>query len=568
MATYQDWNNAIINYATQGLSIGARVFLSVDNETLEAIGYTFGSPRPSQGWTQDFIKSIRNICVFRERIQFSRFTKPSLRDTQQRPRYVAFLAAMVLAANNMGDEVEERVIDPKDFYTHFNKLLGLYNQQGRPEGLKNTDNDEKLWMDWSGWLRSQGFLPTAHSGEGAYKYIEYPISQTLLRQSDKNKLWRHFTNSAWRKDYDEVLLIQKVRRDSQYLTKHLQQILDPKGDMWLRSYDAISNACFEVYEDWRESDGSDLRLSTNGPRLRTSLDARIYRTEDYFSGIVEYRIFPRQTRHSISGEIQAQYNNTLYTFSEDRRGWYVPLWTLDGNALNTGQKVTILSKNTAITTMYLPARDFWVLTLDPDTPESGIFASWDKSIELGAKFILLVREAVRTDLNKLREEGLLEWQNSSPIFDGWYEYHKVTVQSEPQAWASINLRHDSLRLTLQPRTTFSVNFVGGLRAPRGSGWFIGHEPQLSLASFFPEAELSIFNESEELVYTSTIEAGKLVKIPWEKSGNYRVVVKQNGQSDEKIVRILAWTNTAQREMDFDLVARENNFVIYGAFVRN
>jgi len=567
MATYHEWNNAILNYVTQGLSIGARVFLSIDNEKIEAIGFTFGTPRPSEGWSQDFIRSVRSVCVYRERIQFSRIIKPSLRDTQQRPRYVAFLAAMVLAANNMGDDIEEKTIDPKDYYTHFNNLLDLYGQDGRPEGLKGTDIDEKLWLDWSAWLRSQGFLPTAHSGEGAYKYIEYPISQTLLRQSDKNRLWRHFNNSVWRKDYDEVLLIQKVRKDSQYLTKHLQQILDPKGDMWLRSYDAISSACYEVYEEWRESNGGDVRLSGTGPRIRTSLDARIYRSEDFFSGLVQYRIFPRQIRQSFSAYLQAEYKGVQYSFTEDRPGWFAPLWPLDGNILSTGLKIPITSKNSPITTMYLPARDFWVLTLDPDTPDSGIYASWDKSIDLGTEFILLVHERITSDLNKLKDEGLLEWQTKTAVFDGWIEYQGVTVQSEPQAWNIVNLENDSLRLTLQPHTIFSINFIGGLRAHRGNGWFVGHEPRLSLASFYPGGELNVFNENEEMIHTSSIEAGKQVNIPWQGSGNYRVVVELNGQSDEKIVRILDWTNTTPRLMDFDHIAEENKFSIYGAFVR-
>ncbi|MBZ0098584.1 MAG: hypothetical protein K8F30_05845, partial [Taibaiella sp.] len=282
MPTYQDWNDVLIKYTLQGLSLGSHVFLSIDEEAIEIIALLFNEPRPPHGWVEEFKRVVRNRCIYNEEVNVPRFAQP-LRDTRKYPRYVPFLAAMVLAAHNMGDESGEKPIDPKDFYTHFNTVLGLPDRQGRTEGLRGSDADEKLWQDWSMWLRSQGFLPTARSGDGAYKYIGYPISQALLRQSDKNKLWRHFKQANWHKDYDEILLMQRIRRDAQYLTTHLHEILDSKGDMWLRSYDAISRACYEVYEDWREAGDTASRTGQATARLRTSLDARLYRTEDYFT---------------------------------------------------------------------------------------------------------------------------------------------------------------------------------------------------------------------------------------------------------------------------------------------
>jgi hypothetical protein len=568
MSTYHEWNNAIINYAVQGLSIGAHVFLSIDDETLEAIGFTFNGPRPADGWTEDFRRSIRSHCVHKNRINFSRFINPSLRDTQDRPRYVAFLAAMVLAAHNMGDESEEKLIDSKDFYTHFNNILGLPEQQGRSEGLKGSDVDERLWQDWSAWLRGKGFLPTARSGEGAYKYIGYPISQALLRQSDKNKLWRHFNHSNWRKNVDEVLLMQHIRRDSKYLTMHLEEILDPKGDIWLRAYGAISSACYEVYENWRESDGNDVRLATSVPRMRTSLDAGIYRSSDPISGLIEYRIFPRQTKQSIQAELTIKYDGFNDKLKEDRQGWYAPLWNLDEEQLTSGLEAEITSQNSAITLLFLPARDFWVLTIDPDTPDSGIYASWDKGIELGTEFILLGSQKVHDDLIKLRDEGLLDWQAVLPVFDNWLEYQGVIVQSEPEAWMSLELNIDALRLTLQPRTTFSIGFVEGLRAPRGSGWFVGHGPKLNLASFLPDAYLTVFDESEDVIFSATIEPEHLIEVPWGQSGNYRVLLEQNGQSDEKIVRLVNLADMDPRSMDFDQIADKFNLSIFGTIVKD
>lgn len=566
MATYHQWNNAIIVYVTQGLNVGARVFLSIDDEALETIGFSFGLDRPRLGWSQDFIGSVKILCLHRGQISLSRFIKPALRDADDKPRYIGFLAAMVLAAHYMGEEHEDKPIDPKDYFTHFNRLLDLTDQQGRPKGLASGE-DEKLWLDWSAWLRSRGFLPTARSGDGAYKYVSYPISQALLRQSDKNKLWRHFSHNNWCKNYDEVLLMQRIRRDTQYLTTHLQDLLDPKGDMWLRSYDAISTACYEVYEEWRESDGSDVRQEASGLRVRTSLEGKIYRVEDFLSGSIDYRLYPRQPRQLTHAEITVDYQGENYVLEQDRPGWYMPLWSLNKPQLEEGMKTPVHSANSAIKNLYLPARDFWILTLDPDTPESGIYASWDKGVELGTEFILLIKKQLRSDLNTFQQEGLLEWQSVNEVFDGWYEYVGTTILSEPEAWATLNTGNETLRLTLQPRTTFSINLIGGLRAPRGAGWFIGHAPQVSVSAFLPDAYLSVLDENDEMVFEKSVEAGQAIEIVFPRPGNYRVIVEQSGQIDEKLVPILDWKESAPRPMDFEAIAGELNRGVYGALVR-
>ncbi|GAB4514743.1 MAG: hypothetical protein OHK0046_17250 [Anaerolineae bacterium] len=565
MPTYQDWNDALIKYTLQGLSLGSHIFLSIDEEAIEIIALLFNEPRPPHGWVEEFKRIVRNRCIYNEEVNVPRFAQP-LRDTRKYPRYVPFLATMVFAAYLMGED-EDKNINSNDYFTHLNSVLGLEGKRGRISGLTRGE-DGKLWEDWANWLRTSGYLPTAYPGEGPEKYKKYPKSQTLLRKADKDKLWRHFTHANWRKDYDEIILMQRIRRDVQYLTTHLQEILDPKGDMWLRSYEAISRACYEVYEDWREAGETDSRTGQATVRLRTSLDARLYRTEDYFTGTVEYRLFPRQARQAASITVNVLYEGVSYPLSEDRPGWYMPLWSIDTGQLTNGFKLPLISSNSQLQHLYLPARDFWVLTLDPQIPESGVYASWDKGVEIGSPFILLAREALRADLVKLKNEGLLEWESVSSIFDGWNEYRGVTVQAEAQVWASITLENDELRLTLQPRTNFSLAFTGGLRAPRGSGWLVNHGPKVSLASFIPEAELAVYTEDDEVVFSDSIEAGKTIEIPWGMPGSYKVIVTQDGHSDERVVRILDWSEMDMRPLSMDEFPSEENFGIYGALIKD
>lgn len=567
MTTFPQWNEAIINFTLSGLSIGSRVFLSIDDATLEAIGSTFSEPRPQTGWIEDFKRSVRHQCVVGDEIRLARFTSP-LRDSRNFPCYIPFLAAMVLAAHNMGDAGDDHNIASHDYFTHFNSVMGLSDQQGRPKGLA-TGEDGNLWEDWNRWLRTQGFLPTAVPGDpGAYKYTRYPISQTVLRQSDRNSLWRHFTDRSWRKNYDEVLLMQRIRKDAQYFTRHLREILHPDSDMWQRSYEAISLACYEVYEDWREAGGTASKTQATA-RVRTTLDAGLYRTADYFSGTVEYQLFPRQPRHAASIALSVQYQGDSHPLSEDRPGWYAPLWSVDWHQLTHGIKLPLESSNSYLQHLYFPTHDFWILTLDPQMPESGIYASWDKGVEIGNPFILLAKEKLSADLIRLKNEGLLEWESSNTIFDDWREYRGVTVQAEERAWASISLgENDDLRLTLQPRTNFNLTVTGGLRAPRGLGWLVGHGPQVSLASFIVEAELAVYTEDDEKVFSSPIEAGTMISIPWGAHGNYKIVVTQNGRSEERVVRILDWSELDIRPLDAALYPSEDNFGIYGALVKD
>src|SRR5690606_5108749 len=160
----------------------------------------------------------------------------------------------------------------------------------------------------------------------------------------------------------------------------LQEILDSKSDMWLRSYEAISHACFEVYVEWREADTAREKGTISAPRTRTSLDAKLYRREDFVSGHTEYLLFLRQIRQSISAELSVEFHSEIYNLIEDRPGWYMPLWIVDAEQLSNGLRLPLHSTN-SLQYLDFPSREFWVLTLDPETPESGIYASWDKGVE-------------------------------------------------------------------------------------------------------------------------------------------------------------------------------------------
>ena len=193
--SYKKWNSAIIDYVTHGLTTDKPVFLFIDDEIIEIVGLMSGEDRPPDGWRNDFVRCVKMQHVRGGRISI----QYPWRDREGQPRYVPFLAFMVLVASYMGDGQDDRLLSPIDYFTHFNELAGLEAQRGRPEGLRPRDGvyvDEQLWFDWSSWLYSQGLWPTILPNETVDKKVDYAISQALLRQSGQESALAAFYADA------------------------------------------------------------------------------------------------------------------------------------------------------------------------------------------------------------------------------------------------------------------------------------------------------------------------------------------------------------------------------------
>ncbi|MHC5828033.1 MAG: hypothetical protein ACYT04_72120, partial [Nostoc sp.] len=130
------------------------------------------------------------------------------------PQGVAFLGAMVLAANEMVDEEE---ISEENYFKRLKAVLGLpTSENGRPPGMKfGKQGEEPLWEDWNLWLMINGFMPSAHRGCGGRIYINYSISQSLVRRTDKNRLVQLFNEKQWTAQWDAMTLFAGVRREAQ-----------------------------------------------------------------------------------------------------------------------------------------------------------------------------------------------------------------------------------------------------------------------------------------------------------------------------------------------------------------
>ena len=102
MTTYTEWNQALIDYFISGVPRGTKVYLSVDEDIIEHIGYNFiDSSLTAINWLDNFKNAVKRRVIVDEQVDLKRLRG---RNTQGFPQGIAFLCASVLAASYMGEE--------------------------------------------------------------------------------------------------------------------------------------------------------------------------------------------------------------------------------------------------------------------------------------------------------------------------------------------------------------------------------------------------------------------------------------------------------------------------------
>ena len=533
MASYQEWNQALAKYFLNGVPLGTKIYLSVDRDTLELIGQSSFSFLTATNWSEDFRSAVVKQVIFDDEVNLENIKGI---DNNSPPRCVAFLAATVLAAYQMADEEK---ISEINYFERLREIFGLLgNGHGRPLGMKpGSEAEEPLWKIWNNWLWEQGYVPSAKQGNGLrQKFINYPISQCLLRQADKDWLWEFFTNKQWKTSWEAQTLFTKIRCEKKNLPNHLKDLVTNNR----QRFEAVAEAIHEVYQQWLiTGDCSSVKQHREKRNWNTNLFAGIYRTEHPFLGQVEYYIYPKQQRGRQLDIVEVQSQNAKEKLREDRPGWYLPLQdTLSVKDLDEGIRYSILSLS-QIEQLVLPARDFWILIPDPENPDSGVYASWGTP-ELGTKFILLCKQELLPDIERLRGECLLEWDGELQTVDKqstWVELHQCMVIS--QAWDAVLAVNQELKDALQPIVRLSISFSGGLRVPNQRGWLEGYPPQITIFGFAPKAEIEVTRLIDgEVILTRSQKTNQAEPLELNKPGSYLVRATYSTEVAERVINIL------------------------------
>jgi hypothetical protein len=553
---YDHWNHTLIKFVTAGKRKGDAVFLSIDDDSIRLL-----TEQPSSGDGSpltDFYQAVRKRVVYDKKVNLRSLGG---RNTSfKEPKGVAFLAAMVIAASRMAaEEDEEQDVAANDYFSRLRDVLGMEGQ-GRPKGME-SGAEESLWEDWARWVKERGFLPTAHSsGDGPKKFISYPLSQALLRGADKDRLRRLFTEKHWTHDWDADTLILQVKREAQYLTKHLQKLLTSDAER----LQAVTEAIYDVYEDWDGSKSS--AQSRSGQTGSRYIRAGLMRSANVFTGAVTYNIYPRIPAKWQADKLSVRNSTEQHTLFVERPGWYMPFHQMSEHELSHGIEFKI-EQSPGLEKLIVPERSFWVLTPDPDDPDSGAYASWGHPT-LGTIFIILCRSQLFPQIKHLRDESLVYWPGEPQDIFGtgeWLEIDQCQIRS--QAWGGVEIENQELYDMLRPKENLSISLSGGLRSPDGNGWMEACGPAITIFGFQSTVDVTIsrLNESDCL-WENVQLTNQPFSFDWPRVGDY--LIKATGTSEHKsrLVRIVSWDSIRRTSVSQPERVAINGWHICGALI--
>jgi hypothetical protein len=531
------WDDALLAHFVFEAAAGDRVFLSVYEEVLNRLG---------QGWernSDDFLALVQRRWVRwvrrqgkkpRQEVILRLFDVPALGPEE----YVTFLAAMVLAAHWMETEVKEsagpggvsQVIDEKNYFKRLRQVLALEleDEQVRPRGLRDYE-DAIVWRHWADWLEAKGRGATARLGRGGRRYINYPLSQTLLRDGDRSwlarRFWEDVRGGLLSRVYDPDMLIGWMdAHRGRFHRARLWQLLDQR-EQQLR-YEATVAAVFDVYSsvDW-DANLEEGGETTTGPIRR--LTAGVYGEQDPFMGNVAYSMYLRQPRGQDGQGLKITWSGVEAAFRPERPGWFTlafPSGQLPANSLT----LEVVTPCTAIRAIIFPEKPFWVLVGDPRTVGTGVFATWALRPVPERPFVLLCRTHLQDVLEQLRGQQLVDWEGipADLTNGGWLEYRGVQVHGAQWRIRINDFDEDAQALIkrIRPEPGGTIRLEGGLEAPdRQEGWMQDYLPQVIVEAPEGLAEVSLVNlQTRESGPGMRVRANEPLDLPALLPGFYRI----------------------------------------------
>lgn len=561
MPIYRDWNNAIADHFARTTPRGGAFYLAVDEDALNEIGAT-AFPRAPSDAAADFERAVRSLCV---RSGVVRLPSVQRNPRTNAPRCLAFLAAMSLAAHKMAPEDD---IGEHNYFTRLREILGLTDGDGRPDGMEIPPGEpapeEKLWRALNVWASQKGWQPTAEPGTNNFrKYINYPISQALLRDGDKGKLERSFRNAvrALGRNADREKVAAWFVNNSDDLTSHISNLARDAAER----FDSVIDAVYDVYAsiDW-DADPDGETAPSPGTRM-TALSAGLYRRFRRRSGAVYY-LYPRRRSRSASG-LSAIRNGEPAPLRQNSDGVFSPLWEVDPAG---GQAWEVVG-DPAVSEMRLPERDFWVLTRDRPDDKSGPVASRG-SPRLGEPFLFLCKDRFAGDMMALRRARLLQWEGepeSLPRYNGWVEFRECVALSADWS-AAIGYAPANLFNELRPTNRASISLPGGLKARERDTWIEGCAPYLKVASQDACHVLvsNVSNIDRELEIDETAAPdSEPIDLSALEPGDYRIEVFVGGKrADRRPIKIVSWDSLTPAEPSVAYETLVGEFTLRGALL--
>lgn len=182
--SYDAVNGAINNVFFDGRFAGQPVYLSMDNGIRDEIA-TLLAVDP-ETVADAICESVRSTLPRKGEL-YSRHTAAAkfwrLRGRQGPPPFSALLFTQAFAAEQME---EEGSFASHNYYYRLSKVTG----RDREELKVPMRAAEFMWMDLNEWLKANNYVlgrPTAFTNGSTFRYVDWPISQAIVRASDRDR---------------------------------------------------------------------------------------------------------------------------------------------------------------------------------------------------------------------------------------------------------------------------------------------------------------------------------------------------------------------------------------------
>lgn len=266
MLNYDRINKAIFKYYFTDRIHGEYVFLSMDDFDLKEIANS--------------LKSTPKEILLELKLTLRDGWKKVLKiQSDQTPYFLGLIALQTYAAYKMQNDAQftERAFNPRLL-----ELLGYEKSDNQSIQRLFKDCQELLWSKYKKWLEKNQLLHNIpKKKQGAWKYVQYPLSQAFFNSWDLKILTGYFDHvgldayDAIHKD-DFFQLIELNSIPDRFLTPHSKKIIsNPDIDNPL-----LKEQIFSFYQVWdgkifipipKDGDREDEHLTIMQPRPRLSM---------------------------------------------------------------------------------------------------------------------------------------------------------------------------------------------------------------------------------------------------------------------------------------------------------
>ncbi len=366
MVTYEQWNKAIITHFFEDGEPGQIVFLQTDTDTIFEIAEKFNFRMTNAADAVESLKvAVRNKVIVAgfEQVTLSQInpTDPDswTYSSQKDPPQAAFLALTVLAASEMekSDEASQT-----NYYVQLNKLLFDKPYRGCPKGI-HLWQIEKCWKYLQKWA-SYEYDTDLYLTEGAsnYRYVWYPISQSLVSKHDRRSVYQlfHRYNLTPFSDFPDDRLEEALdywAHSSAFAGKIRRYLSNP---FYKKS---ILGQVKSLLQHW---DGEIPPEPTHSARQATAPINVEFRFNIFDNVGIRYW-FPRRGRDEIDCRINPLEVKRLQTLNSEK--WFRPVTDKKGAFWNLSNRLQLRTDETNPIIYTLGSSDIWVFREETERGE-------------------------------------------------------------------------------------------------------------------------------------------------------------------------------------------------------